>query len=436
MPLERAIREFRFAYGVDAEARKMRQPPGALALEYMPSLFVRLFRRAFLSTNRPQPREWVEQLDALAKALKKCDMHSGHHYYRELSDCPWCGIETHTRVRLFNVELPGDDSRRGHFRLDEIWKQIESVESPDAPLIRWEKILKAPEPSAEIAALAATRDGRFTLALVFSIIAGILVSCIPIFSFHIIALIFAGIIARSIARVEHPSLEKIQDRLIRAEEAAQRLQDQYDREAGNERWDAKRDELRNRKKSYRNLAQLRRFKLQELEAETRKSRLHEFLDQFKIADAEIRGVVAPIKAALLSHGVETAADVVEDVEELPSVGRSQAQRLIEWRRSLEQKFVFDPIKGVPREVRSKTEREVDTLRLHLESELIGGPDCLRRVKQEIETSRQKLQPVLKLARQELAKAEKDLEIASYRDSSTLILIVLIISFFIGWVIRL
>src|SRR5215813_6920106 len=123
MPLERAIREFRFAYGADAESREMRQPPGTLALDSMPSLIVRLFRRAFLSTDRPRPREWVERLDELAKALKKCERHSGHYYYRELSDCPWCGIESHARIRLFNVQFPGDNSPRGQFRLDEVWKE-------------------------------------------------------------------------------------------------------------------------------------------------------------------------------------------------------------------------------------------------------------------------------------------------------------------------
>src|SRR5215468_5121735 len=129
MPLERAIREFRFAYGVDSEARKMRQPPGTLALDSMPSLIVRLFRRAFLSTDRPGAREWVDRLDELAKALKKCERHSGHYYYRELSDCPWCGIESHAGVRLFNIL--GDDSRRGYFRFEEVWKEIESVAAPD-----------------------------------------------------------------------------------------------------------------------------------------------------------------------------------------------------------------------------------------------------------------------------------------------------------------
>src|SRR5262249_42888653 len=75
MPLERAIREWRFAYGADAEARWMRQPPGALALDSMPPALVSLFRRAFLSSDRPKPREWIEPLDELAKSLKKCGMH-------------------------------------------------------------------------------------------------------------------------------------------------------------------------------------------------------------------------------------------------------------------------------------------------------------------------------------------------------------------------
>src|SRR5262249_38951201 len=68
MPLEQAIRESRFAYGADAEVRKMRQPPGTLPLDSMPAPLVELFRRAFLSIDRPQPGEWVKPLDALSKS--------------------------------------------------------------------------------------------------------------------------------------------------------------------------------------------------------------------------------------------------------------------------------------------------------------------------------------------------------------------------------
>ncbi len=436
MPLERAIMEYRFAYGADAEAREMRQPLGTLALDSMPSQFVRLFRRAFLSTDRPRPREWIEPLEALAKALKKCDSHSGHYYYRELRECPWCGIESQARVRLFNFLLPGDDSRRGHFRLDEIWKEIESVETPYNSLIQWDINLKAPEPSEEIAAFAADRESRLTRALIFSAISGLVIALLIPFPFSLIMLILAGMGACGIARIEAPLLENIQSRQRQAKEAARLLQEQYNREAGSERWDAKRDELRNQKETYENLAQIRQFNLQQLEVEARENQLDEFLDQFEINDAEIKGVVAPIKAALLSHGVETAADVTGEVSQIPSVGRSQAERLLEWRRSLERGFVFDPTRGVPPEARVKTEREVDALRFRLESELSGGAYYLRRVKQEIETSRQKLQPLLTRARQELARAKKDLEVAGERNSPVLILAALIIAFFIGWVIRL
>src|SRR5262249_15479380 len=125
--------------------------------------------------------------------------------------------------------------------------------------------------------------------------------------------------------VHHDSLlEEIQNRWREAEEASSRLQIKYDREAGNERWRAKRDELRSRKETYENLTQIRQSKLQELEAAARKKQLDEFLDQFKIHDANLKGFGANLKTTLLSYGVETAADVIEELTQIPSVGRLRA----------------------------------------------------------------------------------------------------------------
>jgi tetratricopeptide (TPR) repeat protein len=319
-------------------------------------------------------------------------------------------------------------------------------------MIRSDKRLTPLAPSAEVADFARGMRNRFILALKFSVIAGVTIPVLVGFPFAFFLLILAGYAACAIAKIERtatmqlflqqrrPSpgdrlLEKVKSRRRKAEEAARRLQEQYDRETGSERWGAKRDELRNQKETYENLAQIRLFRLQQLEAQARKNQLNEFLDQFEINDAEIKGIVTPIKAALLSHGVETAADVIEEVSQIPSVGRSQVERLLEWRRDLERRFVFEPAKGIPPEARVKTEREIDALRFSLESELSGGAHYLSRVKQEIETSRQKLQPALTKARQELAQAEKDLEVADKRNSPALILTALIIAFFIGWAIH-
>jgi len=97
---------------------------------------------------------------------------------------------------------------------------------------------------------------------------------------------------------------------------------------------------------------------------------------------------------------------------------------------------FYPASGVSPEARVRIEREVESLRIRLESELSAGAQRLRRIKWEIETSRGILMPDLSLARREFAQAEKDLEVASKHDSSTLALIALVFAFLIGWVIDL
>src|SRR5215470_4960230 len=195
MSLESAIREFRFAYGADAEVRKMRQPPGTLALDSMPTPLVEMFRRAFLTPDRPQPSEWIEPLDLLAKALKKCVLHSGHYFYQRLSDCPWCGIEYHARVRLFNFLIPGAGTHRGHFRLDEIWREIEAIKIQDPLLIQMEKSPSATKPSAEVAVFALRMRYRFILSIVFSVIAGLAIPSLQDFPVAFFLLISAGLIA-------------------------------------------------------------------------------------------------------------------------------------------------------------------------------------------------------------------------------------------------
>jgi DNA-binding helix-hairpin-helix protein with protein kinase domain/Tfp pilus assembly protein PilF len=437
MPLERAIKESRFAYGADAEARKMRQPPGTLALDSMPPPLVDLFRRAFLTADRPRAREWIEHLDALAKALKKCDLHSGHYYYRELRDCPWCGIESQAGVRLFNFLFSGDESRRGHFRLHEIWKEITSVEAPRIPQIQLDKISK---PSAEVAAFARARKSRVHIAIICSAFAGLAITLLVDGPHSLFLLILVGLIANAIVRTKAYSLENILARQRLAREEARRLQEQYDRKSGNERWGAKLDELRNQKETYENLAQIRQLRLQQLEPEARKYQLEVFLDQFKINDAEIRRIVPSAKKVLLSHGIETAADVgeinkINNLMRIPSIGRWLAGWLVEWRRDLEQRFVFNPAGGVPPEARVRVDREVDALRLRLESELSGGARRLRRMKQEIEARGRMLQPALAQARRELAQAQKDLAVAGKHGSTAPILAALIISFIFGSTIK-
>ncbi len=457
MPLERAIRESRFAYGVDAEVRRMRQPPGTLALDAMPTPLVKLFRRAFLSAERPQPREWIEPLDALAKSLRKCSLHSGHFYYRELRDCPWCGIESRARVRLFNFSLNGADGQRGYFRLDEIWKEVKAVQAPPVTLVDKGNLFKASSPSEEVVDFAQERRKRLILSLLFAGVGGFLVALATDFPFSFWLLVMAGIAAGKIAKAEraaglpqtlfqnwqsipdHPLVQRIQTARQQAEAMIALSEQQWWKEAGNERFLDKLGELQNLKDTYENLARIRNWRLGQLEAAARKGQLYEFLDQFEVREAEIGGFFHAVKPSLLANGVETAADVTEqklhELRQIPTVGTYYAERLSDWRRGLESRFVFDQAKGVPPQARIRVEKEVDALRLQLEHELSSGAYYLRQVKREIEDRRQELQPKLQEARQSLAQAEKDWEEVVKRNKVIPLVVVLIIAFFLGSVLE-
>jgi serine/threonine protein kinase len=370
MPLERAIRESRFAYGDDAEARKMRPPPGALALDAAPPSLADLFRRAFLSTDRPHPREWIEQLDALSKALKKCELHSGHYYYRELRDCPWCGIEKQSCVRLFNFLLSGAESRRGPFLLDEVWNEIVSVKAPETQLIPWDTTLEAREPSADVIAAVGERKGRLFAAIILSTIFGFgfgSIGDVPLSflgdDFSLSNMLFFAVIVTSFFIMvaaawmvcgaeqielndlqtifqsrqpvpDDPLARKIQSRRMRAESTLREIQEQYELETGNKRWGVKYDELHRRKDAYENLAQPSDLKFNEF-------------------------------------------------------------------------------------------------RLYLERELSSGALCLRRIKHQTEINSRKLQLALMEACREWAQAEKDWQEVIKRNSFKPVLWALLIAFFIG-----
>src|SRR5215813_1431696 len=217
---------------------------------------------------------------AVGRAGRSGVLHSGHYYYEELRDCPWCGIEKHARVRLFNFLITRSGSRRGHFRLDEIWKEIERIETPDAPLIPWDNLSIAPGPSSDVEEALQSRITRLLFAILFSVISGFGIGFLEGLTNPIILMIPVMVIAWMISGAEQidlnnlqtifqsqqpipddPLVLKVRSRLLQAEHAAGRLQDQYDLEAGNERWELKRDELWNQIETYQRLAKIRDSKL-------------------------------------------------------------------------------------------------------------------------------------------------------------------------------
>jgi len=93
MPIEKAVSEYRFAYGPDRASNRMEQPPGTILLETFGRTVAQLFMHAFgrlgINNDRPDAKTWIEALENLKASLRECSQASWHYYPKHLSLCPW-----------------------------------------------------------------------------------------------------------------------------------------------------------------------------------------------------------------------------------------------------------------------------------------------------------------------------------------------------------
>ena len=63
-------------------------PKEAPPISIIPQEMQEMFRKAFLTENRPSATEWQGSLSDLLRSLEQCGKQ--HYYYSKLSKCPWC----------------------------------------------------------------------------------------------------------------------------------------------------------------------------------------------------------------------------------------------------------------------------------------------------------------------------------------------------------
>jgi DNA-binding helix-hairpin-helix protein with protein kinase domain len=87
--------------------------------------------------------------------------------------------------------------------------------------------------------------------------------------------------------------------------------------------------------------------LDRLRHSSRQRQLTEFLENFSIEKLKPEGLGSSLLINLKSRGIETAADVDRvAVSQVRGFGLKRTAMLVEWRRHLESKFVFDPSRGL------------------------------------------------------------------------------------------
>ena len=147
-----------------------------------------------------------------------------------------------------------------------------------------------------------------------------------------------------------------------------------------------------------------------LQRQREKQQLERFLEKFTIDQASIAGIGASRKAVLQSFNIETAFDVNQRMG-VPGFGPALTEKLMEWRRGLEQKFTFDPTKGIdPRDVLA-LDKDISDQRQKLERALSSGPGELMQIRHQAMTQRKVLASELEDAFRLMIQSEADMKAA-------------------------
>lgn len=430
MPIERAIREFRFAYGPASAARQMQPPPGSLPLQVLPPAVQALFVRAFAQesmTRRPEAQEWIEALQEMGGHLSSCARNPGHQYPSQVGSCPWCAMESATGGLLFrpshaaphgsagdraSAQAGGSAGAAASFQLPVVWMQIQRVPQPPQAGTLPEPASQSSQLSGPVAAYLRRRKWRGGLSLLSLAAAAGIWIFLPGFwmltvggwaGFNLL-LLAAGRGRRRLRETRSDEREQLRGRW---EELSRRYRD-----AGRSgAFAGKLRELEQARREYLDLESFRAGELRLLENKQRTLQLQAYLRRQRIEQAQLDGIGPGRRATLALFGIETALEVeTQRLARVPGFGPANTRMLLAWRDRLERRFAFDPVLGrVPQAEVLAVERAVEARTRELERRLSAGPAELMRISSGI---RAKQEAALREAggtARALAQAELDLQ---------------------------
>jgi DNA-binding helix-hairpin-helix protein with protein kinase domain len=375
MPLEQAIREFRFAYGSQAETRQMRQPPRTPPLAITSPPVATLFERAFSphgarDGGRPRPGEWIAALENLR--LRACARRPVHTYAATLDSCPWCPIEIATGTALFKAPGPVRAAVEA-FDVAAVWERILAVHAP-GPTPEVELLMQANIPYLkQLTWMKIVKSSLFigVIGIIPTFVAsdhhgaggevlGILVTVLTI-----------GLFARRYLRVA-AAVEKAEGQL----DELKRL---WEHQPDGSSFQALIQHLDQITQSYFDLPAVQQRRLAELGEGLRKRQLERHLDLFHIDVSGLAGLEPGILATLQSYGIETAADATAaNLLKVPGLDKDLIDRLYAWRQQLENAFQFDAARGIDSDDLIALHDAMDEARKDFERELLAGPEQLRK----------------------------------------------------------
>lgn len=426
MPIEKAIREFRFAFSEHASRLQMAPPPHSLTLAHLPDSIAQMFELAFSSGShnadaRPTAASWASALERLEASIRSCHYDSGHIYWSQLNACPWCQIIGQGGPNLFiSVSIRRALGHRSAFDLQRVWSEIEGVRYLPEDLYQPSNSLPLKVKPRPIPPSLSTNLVRPFLAAATTLTA----SLVPVGMWYglpgalLIPLSLFYAVWWLVLTLKSPRNRILRERnsaLKAAHTELKRLRDRQRSTADNTlaAFQKKRLELEQLKNKLEQLEAKRNAEVQTLNQQLRQRQLDAHLQQCFLHDARIHGIGPTRIATLESYGVETAYDIrAELIRQVPGFGPAFTSRLLTWRKAKEAEFRYSPGLGLPQSVLGQVDLKYAQLRLQIEHQLLRGPDDLRRISSQGRKDLEKVNITLARLNFEVAQRQVDLELVS------------------------
>jgi len=414
MPMERAIFEHRFVYSIVRDVG-MTRPPGAASLADFPIYVAEAFERAFSpnAERRPTAEAWIDILVKLESAIVQCTEDSLHYYPQAATECPWCRMENKLGMLLF---LPTFlrrgaatfDPGAGSFNLTAAWAAIEKVVLPSPSQLQpvVPAIDYVPSEEAKKAKFQVWKSrliGVATLILA-GIIAFYLPGCwyiwSPVVLFAVAKLFFIKIAS------EKFFIEKYVHSMVRFEESIEAWRTR----CGITQALAVKSSLAEAKHQLVNIEREKPLRVSVYQSKRPGIQMLQFLESQEIRKAKIRHVGLARQTALASYGIETALDITEErVPQVPGFGLKNTLQLLEWRKSVEKSFVYDPKPNdMDQEELQKIQFEIDQKGSEFRKILTSGPTDMAHAVHAINVRGKKEDPIVAHAYAEFRRDKEDL----------------------------
>ena len=416
MPLEKAIAEFRFAYGKNSPLKSIAPPPNSVGLSVVPGQVAGYFESAFSETGsrpdgRPRAGDWWEALEALEARMRRCPADSVHSFYSGLSACPWCRLEENSGLLLF---LSADRITKIDIKRE--WQKAEAIASPGPnPQIGPRNFIPRRVPvSPEIAQSITLRNLRQIAGI--ALIAGTFVMALgEMIPDYLMVLPVVIVVAALFLYPGRAASEKQRRRgnLENARYLWELWNKKWIAEAGDSAYRVQLNYLRDLKWKYESIEREYRAGLLSLERTRKERQQKKFLERCHIDSCTVPRLSSGLKNTLKSLGIRSASDISRNrLTGVPQLDNTLTNELLAWREKMERNFLFDSTQGIERTDLQALIHKYQPMIKPVERDLVQGILKLRRIQEEIIKKRTTLRPAVEKRAKELAQAEADFEVFS------------------------